>query len=278
MSGDNKQSNYSIIIEEGKEDQTLQREIRLARNIQMKLLNGSDPEIDHTSLAGTSLPARLIGGDYYDFYKLSDNKIRVVIGDVMGKGIPAAMLMILTRGAFRSASENTQGPAETLTAMNNAIYRDLKQLKSFVTLFCCDWDVEHNTITYANAGHVLPMHIKEKGVESLETVSGIMLGGLPNQAYEEKSISIDHGETVFFYTDGIVEAQNGKGEFYQTERLRNLLQELYGNEVSEIEEAVSDSLFQFTQGEAQKDDITMVILQNDDPNSAIQGYNSPINT
>ena len=113
------QSSYTIEDVKRKE-QMLQREINLARTIQTTLLNGHAPLIEGGEVFGYSIPARLIGGDYYDFYPLVNGKVRIVIGDVMGKGIPAAMLMILTRGAFRTAAESTQSPGKTLTSMNKA--------------------------------------------------------------------------------------------------------------------------------------------------------------
>lgn len=259
-------------------DKTLQREINLARNIQTQLLNGKTPTFEGGEVTGSSLPARLIGGDYYDFYPLVNGKIRIVVGDVMGKGIPAAMLMILTRGAFRSAAESTNGPAETLTAMNQALYEDLRTLKSFVTMICADYDPKTGVFTYANAGHHLPLYIngRDKMVEELPKVNGIMIGGLPNQVYKEISIQLNEQDIVFFYTDGIVEAQNKDGEQYKLERLIQTLLENHEKSVSEIEKSVMDSIRQFTQGVPQKDDITMVILKVSKQKPDISSLNSPV--
>ncbi|WP_083978882.1 PP2C family protein-serine/threonine phosphatase [Bacillus alveayuensis] len=244
-------------------DKTLEREIHLARNIQMKLLNGKIPKFEGGEVLGLSLPARLIGGDYYDFYSLSDGKVRVIIGDVMGKGIPAAMLMILTRGAFRSASENTDSPGKTLMAINQALYEDLRTLKSFVTLFCADWDPQTGILTYANAGHNMPLFIdgKDKTVKELPKVSGIMIGGLPNQIYQEGSIYLKNEDTVFFYTDGILEAQNKEGHPYKRERLVQTLLHNMDKGIKEIGQSVIDSVNGFTEGVPQKDDITLVLLK-----------------
>ncbi len=244
-------------------DKTLEREIHLARNIQCQLLNGKTPKFSGAEVTGSSLPARLIGGDYYDFYPLKNGKIRLVIGDVMGKGIPAAMLMILTRGAFRSAAESTQGPGETLTAMNNALYEDLRSLKSFVTLFCADWHPKEKVFTYANAGHYIPLLICEKKVtvEPLPKVKGIMVGGLPNQVYHEKSVLLEEKDTIFFYTDGIIEAQNKNGNQYTLQRLIQTLVKSKALTVRETQQLVFNSLKQYTEGVPQKDDITMVIFR-----------------
>jgi phosphoserine phosphatase RsbU/P len=259
-------------------DQALQREIHLARNIQTTLLNGKTPKFDGGEVSGSSLPARLIGGDYYDFYPLVNGKIRIVIGDVMGKGIPAAMLMILTRGAFRSAAESTQSPGDTLTAINNAIYEDLRTLKSFVTLFCADWDPKEKTLIYANAGHNLPLFINnnESTIEELPKVRGVMIGGLPNQVYKEASIGLDENDMVFFYTDGIVEAQDKKGNQYKVHRLIQTLLNNKDKGVTEIEESVMNSVHQFTDGVPQRDDITMVLLKISKQKVNISSVNSPL--
>jgi len=256
---------------------TLQREIHMARNIQMKLLNGEKPYSTNGQFSGISIPARLIGGDYYDFYPLYNGKIRIIIGDVMGKGIPAAMLMILTRGAFRSASESTQSPGETISAMNNAIYRDLRTLSSFVTVFCADWDPHTGEFTYANAGHSLPVFLR-KGVElqDVPQTKGVMLGGLPDQRYEDESILLHDHDLVFFYTDGIVEAKNRTGEMFKLARLVHVLEENLEQDASEIERIVVESITQFTQGLPQRDDITMVTLKIGKEKSEIVSINCPV--
>lgn len=241
----------------------LEREIKLARNIQTKLLNGLTPCISGAEIKGISIPARLVGGDYYDFYRLKNGNIRIVVGDVMGKGIPAAMLMILTRGAFRSAAESTTGPAETLTAINKALYQDLRSLKSFVTLFCTDWDPLTKVLTYANAGHNMPLFVngKKKKIVEPSKASGIMIGALPNQVYEEKSVKLEENDMVFFYTDGIVEAENKDREQFKRERLMNILLENSHRSVDTIQKYVVEAIHQFTEGVPPKDDITMVILK-----------------
>nr|WP_239584481.1 PP2C family protein-serine/threonine phosphatase [Aquibacillus albus] len=243
-------------------NKTLEREIKLARNIQMKLLNGKQPYLENGEVLGVSIPARVIGGDYYDFYVLPDGKLRIVIGDVMGKGIPAAMLMILTRGAFRSAAESTHGPGETLTAMNNAMYNDLRTLGSFVTVFCADWDPKNNTLTYANAGHNIPLTVtSEEDIAEFPKTKGVMIGGLPDQEYSEESLELDDRGFVLFYTDGIVEAQNKDGEMYRMERLCDVLLKSYQSNVKDIKESIVQSLNIFTEGVPQRDDITMVLLK-----------------
>lgn len=262
----------------GNVDKSLEREINLAKNIQTSLLNGKTPSFIGGKVCGNSIPARLIGGDYYDFYPLVNGKIRIVIGDVMGKGIPAAMLMILTRGAFRSAAESTQSPGKTLTSMNYALYDDLRTLKSFVTLFCADWDPNTMTLTYANAGHNLPLYLnqQENKVEEVPVIKGVMVGGLPNQVYKEESLKLNDGDTIFFYTDGIVEAENSQGEQYKRHRLVTHLKQNIQLEIEDLEDSVVQSINKFTDGAPQKDDITMVILKVNKENTDITSVSSPL--
>jgi sigma-B regulation protein RsbU (phosphoserine phosphatase) len=239
------------------------RELKQAIDIQLKLVNEAPPKLKGGKITGTSLPAKLIGGDYYDIYPLVNGKIRIVIGDVMGKGIPAAMLMLLTRGAFRSAAECTKTPGKTLSAINQALYKDLRKLKSFVTLFCADWDPETGVCTYANAGHNLPLFIsgKDGTVQLFPKVTGIMIGGLPNQTYAEESTILENCDKVFFYTDGIVEAQNKKGDLFQLDRLIGSLVEYQAKGITDLDQYVMESVNRFTDGIPQKDDITMVLLK-----------------
>ncbi|WP_018933386.1 PP2C family protein-serine/threonine phosphatase [Gracilibacillus lacisalsi] len=246
----------------GQMDKVLAREIKQARNIQMKLLNAPKPEIDSGEITGVSIPARLIGGDYFDFHIMPNGKIRIVIGDVMGKGIPAAMLMILTRGVFRSSTEHQASPSKTLKVMNDAMYDDLRRLGSFVTLLCADWDPEAKTLTYASAGHNLPVVIdRNQNNKKLPSIKGVMLGGLPQASYQEETISLYEEDVIFFYTDGIIEAQNKHGELFKMDRLILSLQQYQDYEAKEIEEAIQEEIRKFTNGVIQKDDITMVILK-----------------
>ncbi|MDQ0352525.1 sigma-B regulation protein RsbU (phosphoserine phosphatase) [Alkalibacillus filiformis] len=262
-----------------RETKTLEREIKLARNIQTQLLNGHEPTVENSSVTGLSIPARLIGGDYYDFYVLPNGKLRIIIGDVMGKGIPAAMLMILTRGAFRSAAESTKGPGETLTAMNSAMYEDLRKLSSFVTVLCADWDPATKELTYANAGHTLPIIVHpENLLGDPPKAKGVMLGGLPNTVYKEESLYLKEEDLVCFYTDGITEAQNKAGELYRLDRLNDCLLSNcnQGIDVKDIEECITRSISEFTGDCAQRDDITMVLLKVNHDQTDITSYNSPV--
>ena len=265
------------LVNVAEEEKVLKREINLARNIQMKLLNGDPPTFKDGEVSGISIPARLIGGDYYDFSYLPNGKIRIVIGDVMGKGIPAAMLMILTRGVFRSVAEITKGPGETLAEMNKVMYKDLRSLGSFVTVFCADWDPKTKILTFANAGHNLPVVVRSsKESESLPKTKGVMIGGLPNQEYPEESIKLNNDNFVLFYTDGVIEATNENGTMYREERLKNLLLDNFEKEIKEIETSIVDSINEFTKGVPQRDDITLVLLRVSQEKTDITSFTSPI--
>lgn len=210
------------------------------------------------------------------FIPLLNGKIRIVIGDVVGKGIPAAMLMILTRGTFRSVSQTTDGPGKTLTAMNNALIGDLRALKSFVTVLCVDWDPKERTLTYANAGHHLPLVCRNGKVLELPKAKGVMLGALPNQTYEEQTIQLDVNDFILLYTDGIIEAENSSGEQFQRERLIQTIEPLNDLPAEKIEEQIIKAIQDFTKGVPQKDDITLVILKILEKEMNLRGYNAPM--
>lgn len=259
------------------EAKVLKHEINLARNIQMKLLNAEVPKFKSGKVAGISIPARLIGGDYFDFSYLPNGKIRIIIGDVMGKGIPAAMLMILTRGVFRSVAEITRGPGETLAEMNKVMYKDLRSLGSFVTVFCADWDPQTKSLTFANAGHNLPVVVRSSNeIQVLPKTKGVMIGGLPNQLYLEESVQLDNNNFVLFYTDGVIEARNDSGEMYRERRLHKTLLANFDKNVNEIELSIVESINKFTEGVPQRDDITLVLLKIGQDKTDITSFNSPL--
>ncbi|MFC4389168.1 PP2C family protein-serine/threonine phosphatase [Gracilibacillus marinus] len=253
---------YSENREPNQLNKTLAREMKQARNIQMKLLNATKPIIKSGEITGVSIPARLVGGDYFDFIELPNGHIRIVIGDVMGKGIPAAMLMILTRGVFRSSVEHFFSPSETLKAMNEFMFQDLRTLGSFVTLLCADYDPVNHTLTYASAGHNLPIVItKNKVRKDIPFINGIMIGGLATSTYKQFTIDLLDEDIVFFYTDGITDTLNEHGEAFKMERLVELLERNCQLQSDQIEKAVLKRIGEFTNGELQKDDITLIILK-----------------
>lgn len=242
-------------------DRSLMREIDLAQDIQTKLLNAKPISFSTGKIVGTSIPARMVGGDYFDYVKLPNGRIRMIIGDVMGKGIPAAMLMILTRGAFRSLAVKADGPGETLTIMNQALIDDLRSLRSFVTLFCADWDPLTRTLFYANAGHTSPFYKKgDDRWQKLES-KGIMIGGLPDQSYVESTTVFNGEGMVLFYTDGITESVNSNGEQYGTQRLVEQLNSNDTYTAESLKEMILNKIQSHTCGEVQKDDLTLLILK-----------------
>jgi serine phosphatase RsbU (regulator of sigma subunit) len=242
-------------------DRSLLREIDLAQNIQKKLLNAKPLSFPTGQIIGTSIPARVVGGDYYDYVTLPDGRIRMIIGDVMGKGIPAAMLMILTRGAFRSLAMKADGPGETLTLMNQAMIEDLRSLRSFVTLFCADWDPAARKLYVANAGHTPPFYKNNEDEWQRIESKGIMIGGLPNQRYEQSSLLFEEDAFVLFYTDGITESVNPVGERFGIDRLLKQLNESVLSSAEELHDMILNSVTDYTYDDLQTDDLTLLVLK-----------------
>ncbi len=144
-------------------------------------------------------------------------------------------------------------------------------------MFCADWDPSSNILTFANAGHNLPLVVRsDEEIDILPKTKGIMIGGLPNQLYPEESIHIDDGNIVVFYTDGIVEAANGHGDMYRLDKLQNVLKNNFDQDIKNVETAIVDSIHDFTDGVPQRDDITLVLLKVSNEKTDITSFNAPI--
>lgn len=195
----------------------LDREAQEARAIQQALLPKSSPYLPGFVISGLSVPARAVGGDWYDFIPFPDGRWGVVLADVSGKGTAAALLMSATRGALRSLAEACCTPGEVLTKLNQLLVNDFPAGK-FVTLVYGVLDPSSRSVTFANAGHLRPLFIDESGERFLETERGLPLG-LGRGDYSETQIALSPGSKLIFYSDGITEAVNASDEEYGLCRL-----------------------------------------------------------
>jgi sigma-B regulation protein RsbU (phosphoserine phosphatase) len=168
-------------------------------------------------VSGLSVPARAVGGDWYDFIPFPDGRWGLVLADVSGKGTAAALLMSATRGVLRSLAEACSSPGEVLTRLNQLLVDDFPAGK-FVTMVYAVLDPSNRTVVFANAGHLLPLFIDSQGKRFLETERGLPLG-LGCGDYSETSITLSEGSKLLFYSDGITEAENTSQEEYGLNRL-----------------------------------------------------------
>jgi sigma-B regulation protein RsbU (phosphoserine phosphatase) len=246
--------------------QELQRkhaELVVAADIQKSLLPEKIPSLNGFDIVATNIPAREVGGDFYDFI-LQDGNLQFVIADVSGKGVPAALFMAFSRTIVRACAAAHEKAAERLICANNMIVADSGSGTSgmFVTLFFASLNQKDRSLVYANAGHNPPLLFRAaaSGIETLE-VTGVALGMRADMEYEQRQVALESGDILLLYTDGIVEAMNNKEELFGQERLRSSLAAATELSAQGILDRILRDLRQFTEGEDQSDDITAVVIK-----------------
>ncbi len=239
----------------------IEQELRVARLIQQTLLPKELPVLPGWQVAAHYQPAREVGGDFYDFFDLPDGKLGLVIGDVTDKGVPAALVMATTRSVLRGAAQRSDSPGQVLERVNELVHPDIPQ-NMFVTCLYAILDPATGLLRYANAGHDLPYRRHDGGVAELRA-TGMPLGLLPGMHYEEKEVVLAPGESVLFYSDGLVEAHNPQREMFSFKRLQHLLASRPADDDgTALVDFLLSELAQFTgEGWEQEDDITLVTLQ-----------------
>jgi serine phosphatase RsbU (regulator of sigma subunit)/predicted ester cyclase len=248
------------------ERERVEQELQVARSIQQASLPEEVPTLEGWQIAPFYRPARQVGGDFYDFYPLSEGRLGLVVGDATGKGVPAALVMSTTLGMLRAVSQalDSSAPGELLEQVNEALVPSIPT-NMFVTCFYAILEPKSGSLTYANAGHDLPYLHRNGEAEELRA-RGMPLGLMPKMGYEEKQTVLKAGEATLFYSDGLVEAHNPKGEMFGFARLQALVSE-HGEEES-LEEALLEELYSFVgEGWVQEDDITLLTLRRSPPRS-----------
>ncbi len=240
-----------------RERERLEQELRTAHYIQHTLLPKNMPNLPGWQIIPYYQPAREVGGDFYDVHQFDDGKLGLVIGDVSGKGVPAALVMAITSTMLRTAVRGMTSPGEVLARVNDLLNADSSP-NMFVTCFYALLDPNSGRLRYANAGHEVPYRRSNDGVTELRA-TGMPLGMMPDRHYEEYEAMLLPGERLIFYTDGLVEAHNPQREMFDYARLSALIAGYSGS--SSIIEFLLNALARFTGGQwEQEDDITMMIL------------------
>ena len=236
----------------------IEQELQTAQVIQRAFLPKETPMLPGWLLLPYYQPAREVGGDFYDFLSFADGRMGLVIGDVTGKGVPAALVMVMVHTMLRAVVQETIAPGEVLARVNELLAQEIPA-GMFVTCFFLLLDPASGKLRYANAGHELPYHQHAGGVNEL-WATGMPLGMLPGNTYDEYEASLAPGESLFFYSDGLIEAHNAQREMYDNPRLGKLLSTL--NTDDSLIDNVLRSLRGFT-GEQweQEDDVTLVMVR-----------------
>jgi serine phosphatase RsbU (regulator of sigma subunit)/predicted ester cyclase len=245
--------------QEIRERERVEQELRVARSIQQASLPKEVPEPEGWQISPFYRPAREVGGDFYDFLELKDGRLGLVVGDATGKGVPAALVMASARSMLRAVAQaSAYSPGDVLSRVNDSLAIDIPP-NMFVTCFYAILDPKSGHLRYANAGHDLPYLWHGGGAEELKA-RGMPLGLMPGMSYEEKEVTMELGDSVLFYSDGLVEAHEPKGEMFGFPRLRGLVAE-HGEDGS-LGNPLLEELYSFVgEGWEQEDDITLLTLK-----------------
>ena len=241
-------------------------ELDVARRVQTSMLPKgckADRVKDGFSICAGMKPAKEVGGDFFDYFKVDDNHAAVVIADVSGKGVPAALFMVVAKTLIKTKTKEILSPGKILEEVNNEICENNEE-EMFVTLFLGIVEISTGKVVCANAGHNPPIKIKADGpTEYLSVEKNFVLGAMPQIEFLENELYLEHGDWLFLYTDGVTEAVNEKNEFFGEERLLKILQtsEIKGMIGKDFLSYVKKEVETFVGNTEQADDITMLVFQ-----------------
>ncbi len=240
--------------------QHIQEEMRVAKNIQENLLPKEVPISRHYQFAGKSIPAKEVGGDYYDFIPLKDGRIAFCLGDIAGKGIPASLLMANLQASLRGQAFMGNECSNSVSFANNILYHNTDSTR-YATLFYSILNIDEHKLYYCNAGHNNPYLFSPGKEPKRLSEGGIVVGMLPDYNYEESSVEFPAGDVFILYSDGVTEAMNFSEEEYGEERFESSIRKNLHLPAEEIIKEIFKDVEIFTKGAPQSDDITMVIVK-----------------
>jgi len=242
-----------------RQEQQLERDITMAREVQLRLLPSAPPVHDHAELAVRFLPARTIGGDLYDFVDYGPGRTAIVLGDVSGKAAPAALFAALASGIMRSAAAQHPEPARMLALLNDS-FQERRLESQYVTMLFALWNDDNRTLQVANSGAVQPLFCRSGQVVTVRA-EGFPLGLFPNVTYEELSVATQPGDVLVFVSDGILDAENDVEEMYGQERLSSLLCSHRDRPAQQIADAILGDVTRFQGAHDRFDDETIIVLK-----------------
>ena len=236
-------------------------ELRVASQIQMSMLSTDFPICDEFEIYATMLPAKQIGGDFYDFFMIDDNTLAVIIADVSGKGIPAALFMATAKRFIKNnAQYEAKSPSDVFYLVNNKLCKN-NDASMFVTVFMGYLDIPSGRFTFVNAGHNPPLWCSDGIFAPLQMKRSFVLGGIEDIVYEQGEIILGIGDTLFLYTDGITEAMNSSDVLFGETRLLSSINASIGMPIKDLTESIKSSIDDFVKDAEQADDIAMLVLR-----------------
>ncbi|MGC8766691.1 MAG: GAF domain-containing SpoIIE family protein phosphatase [Brevinematia bacterium] len=243
------------------EKKQAERDISIASEIQMSLLPRKFPSTERLDMYGFSIPAKGVGGDYFDYIKFGPDKVGIIIADVAGKGVPAALIMVMIRSITRTIASLEKDANLIMSQLNNSLSGDIVEDR-YATAFYCVLDAERKILNYSNAGHgpLLLFRNKTKEFELLDT-EGMPVGIMPDVDYGQDFVILDKGDIGVLYTDGITEAMNEAHDLYGLDRLKNVIYKNHELSSKEISEKILEDVNNFVAGAPQHDDETMIVFK-----------------
>jgi serine phosphatase RsbU (regulator of sigma subunit) len=257
------------LLKEVVEKRVLEEELNIARSIQLNLLPANPPELERYEIAALSVSSKQVGGDYYDFLRRGPY-LAIAVADVSGKGVPASLLMATLQASLRSNMDRMEHPAELVGTLNKMMCEATTEDK-FATLFYGCLDMDRGVLEYTNAGHVFPTLLRRGGRVQVLDYSGLILGVVPEFAYERLSISLEEGDTLVVISDGVTEATNDDGDFFGEGRLRELLSTMRGSRAHEVRDSIIECVKEFSGPKGAGDDVTILVLRRKEPSGEPSG-------
>jgi sigma-B regulation protein RsbU (phosphoserine phosphatase) len=242
------------------EKQRLQTQLEVARQVQLQLLPPRDPQIDGFDISAYNFPTEEVSGDYYDWVRIYDDQLGIVIADVSGKGVPAALLMAFLRASLRAATHIGYAPHISMSKVNYLLWESIER-NQFVTAFHGILDATNRTLAYSNAGHSPALLMKADGSARFEERGGVPLGMFRDSRYYEYFETIEPGEVFVLYTDGVTEAMNPAGEEYGRERLIAAVRECRNQSARDMIDFMHRELIVWSEGQGVHDDVTFFVVK-----------------
>lgn len=244
------------------ENAKVAKEMEIAKQIQLSLLPAAPPEMTWVKLAARCVSAAQVGGDYFDFFRRGDDLVDIIIADVSGHSVGAALIMVEARSFLKAKVHSTGSAGKMLANLNELLYEDLTRAELFITMFYVKYNAERRLLTYANAGHNRPFLFRPKDGHCTELdAEGLILGIKREVIFEEKSMQLQRGDILLLYTDGITEARNASGEFFGADKLCAILSKVYYEEPERIVDMILKEVSDFIGLPVTEDDISMVVMK-----------------
>ncbi|MCA1557257.1 MAG: SpoIIE family protein phosphatase, partial [Acidobacteria bacterium] len=242
------------------EKKRLEGQLEVARQVQLELLPPSDPNLEGFDISAYNFPTEEVSGDYYDWVRIYDDQIGLVIADVSGKGVPAALLMAFLRASLRAAIHIGYAPHISMAKVNYLLWVSIER-NQCETAFYGVLDASNKTLAYTNAGHNPPLVLDRDGKARFIERGGLPLGMFRDTRYYEYYVSIEQGQVIVLYTDGVTEATNRAGEEYGREHLERAVLDAQDLSAREMISKIHKDVLDWTEGQGAEDDITFFIIK-----------------